>query len=446
MYSAQTSSELISVGFYPKLYAGLVYCVFQKIREQYHQYLRLSTYWWRNISIMIINETSILYIEKKAFRQWFIDRKIIKIGEFVKSEPFHDNLCQEYSCFVGDKILIRHMISRDGEILDRDWHRFIHSACDGKQLEIVKFVIAKGFNDWNYGLERACDGGCLEIVQLMIDKGANSWGVGGEVPSPHFNRGLIYACSGGNLDLVHLMIEKGANDYGRGLSYCGNKDGHGHTEEHSKIARLLIQKSMEEGNRNISNWLGILMSGCSFGMLEMVQFVVENGGDAVTVINWENGFWIACMGGNLDIIRIFIEMGVNDWTSGLNGACYEGNIEIAKLMIELGANSWNRALSAVCYSICTKKHIEMAKFLIEKGADNLNQSLMQTCFMNNKYMRKSKNVLKKGSNKMHFDLTRQAELIDLLIAKGANNIEECVAHEYTSPCLKSYLQRRYLKN
>ena len=116
--------------------------------------------------------------------------------------------------------------------------------------------------------------------------------------------------------------------------------------------------------------------------------MIEKGADG-----WDWGLINACegeddcRGGNIEIVKLMIEKGVNNWNRALYGACRGGNIEIVKLIIEKGANDWNWGLLGACYN----RNIKIITLMIEKGAD------IATCMRNAGYIPKN---VKKYVNKI----------------------------------------------
>jgi ankyrin repeat protein len=91
----------------------------------------------------------------------------------------------------------------------------LNHACARGDLEHVEFPVAKwscyagisvAGNDGNTPLHYACEGGNLEVVKFLIDSGADVSVAGNDGNTP-----LHYACEGGNLEVVKFLIDSGAD-------------------------------------------------------------------------------------------------------------------------------------------------------------------------------------------------------------------------------------------
>ena len=96
------------------------------------------------------------------------------------------------------------------------------------------------------------------------------------------------------------------------------------------------------------------------GNIECAKWFISSGVNS----NWNDGFFEACLSGNIEIVHLLIQKGAYIWDLGLFGACSNGHIEIAHLLIEKGANDWNFGLRGACKG----GHTEIAKLMIQKGA------------------------------------------------------------------------------
>jgi len=64
---------------------------------------------------------------------------------------------------------------------------------------------------------------------------------------------------------------------------------------------------------------------------------------------WNHAFRSACECGNMEVVNLMIDNGVDDWKKGLDGACDGGHPQMAKYMISKGAkfshyNFWMASL------------------------------------------------------------------------------------------------------
>ena len=134
-----------------------------------------------------------------------------------------------------------------------------------------------------------------------------------------------------------------------------------------------VKKTIE----NLSNkykdkidWDDGLWGACEGGNIDIVNLMIYYGAD-----NWENGLWGSCEGGHIDIVNMMIKKGAYNWNHGLWGACGGGHIDIVNMMIENGADDWNSGL----WRACEKGHINIVNLMIKKGADSLDLGLYKAC-------------------------------------------------------------------
>jgi len=91
--------------------------------------------------------------------------------------------------------------------------------------------------------------------------------------------------------------------------------------------------------------------------------------------NWDLGLKRACLGGNIDVVKLMIKKGANDWNCGLRGACLGGNMKCVELMIHKGAWDWNMGLECACRCGI----MEIVKLMIHKGAYYWDRGLRGAC-------------------------------------------------------------------
>jgi ankyrin repeat protein len=81
----------------------------------------------------------------------------------------------------------------------------------------------------------------------------------------------------------------------------------------------------------------------------------------------------ACVEGNLQIIKLFIDEGANNFVDGMIGACFGGHMDVFELMIDLeriynrstfNQNTWDLGLKYACQG----GNIDIIKLLLSKGA------------------------------------------------------------------------------
>lgn len=205
---------------------------------------------------------------------------------------------------------------------DCDYSSALYNACQGGNMELIKFIMGMGTSNWNSGLEGACECGHMDVLKLMIDKGADDW-----------DNGLEFAGQGGNLDMVKFMIEN--------------------------------------GNSATMHWDNCFRNACHFGHFHIVKFLLEKYGNKLCAHYLDNGLACACGGNHMDIVKFMISIGAKNWNDGLKSACRHGNLDIVKFMVESGANNFNEGFIYAC----REGRIETIEFLIANCAIDLNKGL-----------------------------------------------------------------------
>lgn len=113
-------------------------------------------------------------------------------------------------------------------------------------------------------------------------------------------------------------------------------------------------------------------NACVGGHMEIVKMMIDKGADA-----WNWGIEGACVGGNIEIVELIISKNgpILNWNFALTGACYNGNIELIELMITKGGRDWDYGLAGACDG----GHIEIVKIMIDKGAKDFRWCFRRVC-------------------------------------------------------------------
>lgn len=276
---------------------------------------------------------------------------------------------------MGNTSVIELMISKGA----LDFNGGLFHACFGGDIDVAKLMLKKGAYCVNQGLKYACLGKHMNIVELMASRGATE-----------FDHALGGACEGGNLEIVNFIISKNIRYWESGLVGASNS---GRTD----LIELIISKA-----NSLSRVLDFTFYyACFHGQLNIVEFIISKAESSNYVLDLEYGFYNACEGecgnycvsgsrgghggGNERIVELIMsKIDSIDWNRGLHYACIGGNMNLIRLMISKGANDWNVGLHGVFIGARKVlenevdefkiKHVEAAELMISKGANDFEDS------------------------------------------------------------------------
>ncbi len=166
----------------------------------------------------------------------------------------------------------------------------------------------------NAEIEQACcvKWGNLRRIDTLIKEGVFD-----------YNLGLFYACREGSYGLVIFMVFNGTpTNWNEAMNETMNTQ---ITHSREAIIELLLL------NRKYANYLEIFRNCCSLGYIKVIKYMIKK----YRKISLYSGFYNACRGGHLDLVKLLIEHGANNWNGGLEGACYGGHYKIVIFMIYL---------------------------------------------------------------------------------------------------------------
>ncbi|XP_062597150.1 putative ankyrin repeat protein RF_0381 [Saccostrea cucullata] len=291
------------------------------------------------------------------------------------------------ACKNGKTDACEYFINRYPDMLnqvdDEGWNAAFYTA-KGGNVKILKLLAEKGVDmtyktkdDGNI-LHIACVNSRLEMCQHIIQqypdmlKQVNNYG----------SNGAFYAAQGGNVEILELLAEKGVD-----MTYT---------------------------NKNGSN---ILHIACGYAKSEMCQYTIQHYPDMLKQVDNDgsNGAFYAAQGGNVKILELLAEKGV-DMTyknkegcnilhiacsyaksemcqhiiqhypdtlqqvsnEGLNAALYAaqgGNVEILELLAQKGVDMTykHKNGSNILHIACMNFKLEMCKHIIQHYPDMLNQ-------------------------------------------------------------------------
>ena len=129
-------------------------------------------------------------------------------------------------------------------------------------------------------LQGACQGNQMEIVKYLLQRGAKD-----------VSTGLITACEIGNMEMLKLMIHYGATNFDSGLNaVCANNH-----KQSLEMLELMIQL----GARNVHEGME---RACLLGNMQMIHLLISHGA------TWDmRAFRAAGLGGHLDMMKMIKE-------------------------------------------------------------------------------------------------------------------------------------------
>ena len=168
----------------------------------------------------------------------------------------------------------------------------------------------------------------------------------------------------------------------------------------------------------------ILQIACKDGYIELARLAIEK---CAKYLN--GGLAYACGHGHIDIVRMLIENGADNFDIGLINACSVGNAEIAELMIGSGAKDFDGGFELACSS----GDLETVQLMLEHNPNGLNSGLYDACFQGyGEIVRWLVENYSSDSYDWNFALSNacrhdNTEIVRLLLGKGANNLNQCLA-------------------
>ena len=203
------------------------------------------------------------------------------------------------------------------------------------------------------------------------------------------------------------------------------------------ILKLLLEKYITIGENypiEQQHHLYVLLNEvCARGDVELLRGLFKLG-----IYLGDNSFWTACSSGQIEIVKILIAEGAYKgeyglW-DGLCGASHKHHVNVSRYLMENGADT-QKDKNICLYGGALTKDMDMVNLAIEKGANNFEEGLKFACQNGDiemiKLMRKcgAKNV---NNGLLSAISSDKIELAEFLIGEGANNFDEalvCACHK-----------------
>lgn len=202
---------------------------------------------------------------------------------------------------------------------------------------------------------------------------------------------FIDACRSGNVKEVVSLIEKNLDQFSNSKSDIP-------IIQNSNVHFIHFDVSLNEG----------LHAGKLLFYYNQIKIKPTNNLILISEKNiLENGFYIACQIGRLDLVNVMMQYVTLCFNDGLLFASLEGHLDIVKHMIALGANNIDWAL----YFACKRSHLSVAQcIMMENPHQEYFGALFELC---------------KNSS----ETKERKELVELFLSKpkyNLNDLNDCL--------------------
>ena len=285
--------------------------------------------------------------------------------------------------FSGSVELMEYLISRGCDVYDKDssGRTVLHNACGEGKLELVQYLV-DNYSDMLTVRDKKSQSLFLvtrflcyvEQVQFFIslecdvyDKDSHGWAL------------LHYACYKGKLELVQYLVDNFPD-----MMTVRDKTGQSPYlltgfSGSVQIVKYLISRGCDVYDKD-SNGRTVLHHACSYGKLELVQYLVDNYTDMLTIRNktGQSPFLLIGFSGSVELVKYLIsrECDVYDKDSSgrtvLHNACQEGKLELVQYLVDNYPDMLTiRDKTGQSPFLLTgfSGSVELVKYLISRGCD-----------------------------------------------------------------------------
>jgi len=247
-------------------------------------------------------------------------------------------------------------------------------SIEGGHSDFVSFLIGFGAN-LNLGnnqnetpLMLAVKFGHLDIAEFLLWEKVQT-----DIRDNDGWDAFLWAVARGDLDFINLFLDNGVvpeDSNNNEHSVLGTASRY----EHLEVLELLLAKgmSLEDSSENI---ITPLMEAVIKENSQIVAFLLAVGVDPNKAIDGEVAIELAALKGNLEIMHMLFENGVNIDFDKLPGpgpliyAAIWGKLDVVKFLEDLGVailSKEGQALSPFMFA-CGGEHLEIMEYLLSKG-------------------------------------------------------------------------------
>lgn len=249
------------------------------------------------------------------------------------------------ACYKGNVDMVRNMITNENKSF-KTYDVMIHcfkNACKGGHFEIFdilndyKYIMTLSDQSLHDCFHDACQGGNLDICEQLVRMFDCNYGYETSLEKEEikknidlfFSDGLRGACKGGKLEIC---------------VWCMN----------------FLHKI--ETSDNIHN---LLYLASQSGVIEVVNLIIlyDSIFNTIWDWDWDTALEHACIGGCVEIAKLFVAYGANDFDGGLLKACENEKPDMIKYMIECGAS---RTDKFCIYYVCNIGDLKLASYFLKK--------------------------------------------------------------------------------
>ena len=295
--------------------------------------------------------------------------------------------------------------------MKKDIKSFAMSVAAGEgHMDLVKVMVDKGATDVNRSLRAAAYSGYMDIVKFLLNIGATD-----------IDEAISTAVMNKQIDIVKFLLEKGA-DVNKALTSAFE------SEQRDMIEYLI--------SRGAANFRRGACRAASKGNMDLVRLCIDQGVDTSYLI-------VCAEKGHMDIVQLMLDNGYLNFNRLLSYASFGGQREIIQSMLDLGATNYNRAMCQAA----RKGHIDIIKWMLDLGATNYNQTMSTAAFYGYKHIVQL--MLDLGATNYNMALGKSAthgykDVVQLMIDTGATDyigaMEKAVASKALRPGKEGRIQ------
>ncbi|XP_071094932.1 serine/threonine-protein phosphatase 6 regulatory ankyrin repeat subunit C-like [Haliotis cracherodii] len=279
----------------------------------------------------------------------------------------------------------------DLSLLDNTDASILHFACEGGNIEIVKYVLTQNIvainsrdDEGTTPIMIAASNGDNGVFDVLVEAGADL-----SLLNNNEDDILILACEGENIEIIKYLLTQGNVDINRKQEGCTPVMKTAFSNN-KKVFDLFVKEgadlSLLSDDKN-----NVLHLACFGGNVEIVKYLLTQN---IVDINSRNDYGrtpavIAAYKGRKAVFDLLVNNGadlriVNDVGDNiLNMACVGGNVEIVKYVIAqniVDINSQDAYGRTPAMIAAHRGHKAVLRILIQKGANHKLESMVKPIF------------------------------------------------------------------